>query len=133
MLKDLIPMLNVSDIDASLEFYQGALDFEIVSDPQAVEQWRWATIRSGRTELMLAQTESPPVLDQDRDPHADARWPVIFYFYPDDVTELYAGLVAQAYKPTPLIDTIYGMREFSLRDPDGHLLSFGEDIDGEQE
>ena len=131
-LKNLIPMLNVSDIEASLYFYRGALAFKVVSDPQAVKQWRWATIRSGWTELMLSQTETGCGLIKAVDPQSDTRWPAIFYFYPDDVARLYAQVIAAGYNPTPIKDTIYGMREFSLQDPDGHLLSFGEDIDAEQ-
>jgi uncharacterized glyoxalase superfamily protein PhnB len=126
-LKNLIPMLNVSDIEASLEFYREALDFKLVSNPDAVQEWRWATIRSGWTELMLSQTKSPPTPVADNDPHANTTWPVIFYFYPDDVARLYAQVIARGYKPTPLQVTIYRMREFSLTDPDGHMLSFGQD------
>ena len=133
MLKNLIPMLNVRDIEASLEFYSSALGFEVVSNPNVIKQWRWATIRAGQTELMLSQTETPPALKQGSDPQQDTHWPAIFYFYPDDVTRLYADVVARGYKPTALVDTIYGMREFSLTDPDGHMLSFGEDLDDEQQ
>ena len=35
-LRNLIPMLNVSDIEASLEFYRDALDFKVVSNAAAV-------------------------------------------------------------------------------------------------
>ena len=126
-LKNLIPMLNVSDIEASLEFYREALDFKLVSNLDAVRKWRWATIRSGWTELMLSQTDSPPTHVADNDPHASTAWPVIFYFYPDDVARLYAQVIASGYQPTPLQVTIYRMREFSLVDPDGHMLSFGQD------
>lgn len=42
----LIPMLNVSNIKASLEFY-AKLGFSIVSDPEKVDQWRWASISRG--------------------------------------------------------------------------------------
>jgi glyoxylase I family protein len=128
-LKNLIPMLNVSDINASLDFYREAFDFEVVSDPSAVREWRWATIRSGWTEMMLSQTESPPRPVAGKDPHAATAWPVIFYFYPDDVERLYAQVISRGFEPTPLKDTIYGMREFSLPDPDGHMLSFGQDRD----
>ncbi len=128
-LQQLIPMLNVADIDTSLDFYRRALGFEIVSDPSVVSEWRWATIRSGATELMLSETESPPSLANGIDPHANTAWPVIFYFYPDNVSELHAGVVAAGFSPTNVIVTIYGMREFSLQDPDGHMLSFGEDAD----
>ena len=128
-LKNLIPMLNVSDIEASLDFYRDAFDFDVVSDPGAVREWHWATIRSGWTEMMLSQTETPPQANIGQDPHAATAWPVIFYFYPDDVERLYAQVISRGFKPTQLKDTIYGMREFSLQDPDGHMLSFGQDAD----
>ena len=126
-LKNLIPMLNVSDINGSLSFYEQALGFKVVSDPKAVEEWRWATIRSGETELMLSETETDVGLKSPIDPQESTHWPSIFYFYPDSVSQLYEHIKRCGYVPTPLIDTIYGMKEFSIQDPDGHMLSFGED------
>ena len=126
-LKHLVPMLNVSNIDDSLDFYQQACGFEVVSDPAAVRDWRWASIRSGYTELMLSESGQAAVETKISDPHVDSNWPAIFYFYPDDVVGLYAYVIAQGFKPTPLVVTTYGMREFSLIDPDGHVLSFGQD------
>ena len=128
-LQQLIPMLNVSNIEASLEFYRNTLGFEIVSDPDMVGDWRWATIRSGNTELMLSESRSEPDAGKITDPHVDTSWPVIFYFYPDDVAALHAKVLAGGFEPTALEVTHYGMREFSLTDPDGHLLSFGQDAD----
>ena len=45
-------MLNVSNLEASLAFYESALNFEVVSAKEALTEWRWGTIRSGDTELM---------------------------------------------------------------------------------
>ncbi|MBT2989091.1 MAG: VOC family protein [Candidatus Thiodiazotropha sp. (ex Ctena orbiculata)] len=126
-LKSLIPMLNVSNIAKSLEFYENALGFQVVSDPKAVEEWRWATIRSGNTELMLSETETNIGLEAPIDPQESTKWPVIVYFYPDSVVQLYQHVENCGYLPTPLITTFYGMKEFSIQDPDGHMLSFGED------
>ena len=126
-LKNLIPMLNVNDIKTSLGFYESALDFKVVSDPSAVEEWRWATIRSGETEIMLSESETDLGLVKKIDPHECTTWPVIFYFYPDNVTQLYQHIKDCGYHPTSLTTTIYGMKEFSIQDPDGHMLSFGED------
>ena len=128
-LQRLIPMLNVSDIENSLSFYSDALGFKVVSDPKAVEEWRWATIQSGNTELMLSETETDIGLERPIDPQKSTQWPTIFYFYPDNVKQLHDHIVKRGYKPTPLINTIYGMREFSIQDPDGHMLSFGEDAE----
>ena len=128
-LTRLIPMLNVSNIDKSVGFYREALGFEVVSDPALVSEWRWATIRSGDVELMLSETGSAPGLRTTVDPHANTSWPVIFYFYPDDVSALFAEVIRKGYQSTPLEVTHYGMLEFSLQDPDGHVLSFGQDAD----
>lgn len=128
-LKNMIPMLNISNIEQSLAFYSDAFGFEVVSDPAAVQEWRWATIRSGNTELMLAETETPPDLKKDIDPQATISWPMILYVYPDDVVQLHTHLTGLGFQPTDLITTIYGMREFSIQDPDGHMLSFGQDAD----
>ena len=126
-LKNLVPTLNISDIEASLEFYREALGFDVVSDPAAVREWRWATIRSGYTERMLSEARHAPPADKSTGPRDDSDWPVIFYFYPDDVVALYAQVIAQGFEPNPLEATFYGMREFSLTDPDGQVLSFGQD------
>ena len=128
-LKQLIPMLNVLDINTSLDFYQRALGFEIVSDPKAIDEWCWATIRSGQTELMLAETGHAEKQVRKIDPQQDSSWPVLFYFYPDNVAQLHQHVLSLGLPATPIITTIYGMKEFSLQDPDGHVLSFGEDAE----
>ena len=129
-LKRLCAMLNVSDIHKSLDFYNKALGFEVVSDKEAVNEWKWASIRSGETELMISETGCAPALEQNIDPQKSVAWPAIYYFYPENVTELHQHIVSCGYKPTDIKDTIYGMKEFSIQDPDGHMLSFGEDAAG---
>ena len=123
----LTPMLNVSDIEASLAFYRDALGFDVVSPEELVSEWRWATIRAGAVELMLSESGGETGLKKDIDPHADVSWPSILYFYPEDLDALHARVVAAGCRPTALEVMHYGMREFSLQDPDGHMLSFGED------
>lgn len=126
-------MLNVSNLESSLVFYEEALGFEVVSPPEGIQEWRWATIRSGETELMLSETEHELGLEKGTNPQESISWPAIFYFYPDNVTDLYNHVVTQGFQPTPLESTFYGMKEFSLQDPDGHMLSFGQDVETVQE
>ena len=128
MLKNLIPMLNVSNIEKSLQFYENAFGFKVVSAPTSVKEWRWATIRSGHTELMLSESSCQLNLRKGIDPHKETDWPTIFYFYSDDVTELYEHVRSCDYPTTPLEETFYGMHEFSVQDPDGHMLSFGQNL-----
>ncbi len=130
-LTKLIPMLNVSNLEASLDFYQRSLNFQVVSPKEALEEWRWGVIRSGDTELMLSETQTDLGLTRNIDPEHDTSWPTIFYFYPDDIESLYEHVTRSGFKATPLVVTFYGMKEFSLQDPDGHLLTFGQDVDEE--
>ncbi len=126
-LQQLVPMLKVSDIHRSLQFYRQVAGFERVSSTEALEKWNWAEIKSGDVVLMLAQgcddAESSGTDDDDES------WPAIFYFYPDDVEALYEQVKGLDCEVDELDTTFYGMKEFSVRDPDGHLLSFGQEVE----
>jgi len=128
-VKQLIPMLNVSDIQRSLAFYQDIAGFELISPPETVTEWEWAHLRANQAQLMLSGSGGPPPVPESPKQEEHENWPVIFYFYPDDVAALHAGLIRQGYRPSPLRVTFYGMKEFDLYDPDGHLLSFGQETD----
>jgi catechol 2,3-dioxygenase-like lactoylglutathione lyase family enzyme len=54
-IKRLTPMLNVSDIERSLDFYRKIAGFELVSPREALDQWRWAAIKSGDCALILSE------------------------------------------------------------------------------
>jgi uncharacterized glyoxalase superfamily protein PhnB len=126
-IKRMTPMLNVADIERSLRFYQEIADFNLRSPREAVEQWRWGHIQSGDCELMLSEAGGPaPQLSPTDGPEEDG-WPVIYYFYPEDVVALHAELHEKGFAVSDLRVTFYGMKEFELRDPDGHLLWFGQE------
>ena len=131
-LTQLIPMLNISNLEASLDFYEKALGFKVVSSKEDLKEWHWGIIRSGDTELMLCETHTDLGLAKDIDLERDDSWPVIFYFYPDDIEELHRHITGNGYQTTPLEVKFYGMKEFSMQDPDGHVLTFGQDVDEEK-
>jgi uncharacterized glyoxalase superfamily protein PhnB len=128
-LKRLTPMLNVADIERSLSFYQAIAGFELVSSRDALEQWRWAHIRAGDCELMLSESGGPANPGAPVDTSEDDGWPAIYYFYPEDVTALYGEIRRQGLQASDLRVTFYGMKEFELRDPDGHILWFGQETE----
>ena len=46
-----------------------------------------------------------------------------------NVDDIYAGMVSRgAVIEHPLVDNPYGMRDFSIVDPDGNRYTFGTDI-----
>ena len=50
------------------------------------------------------------------------------YFHCDDVDALAAEIAGQGYRAKGPVDTVYGMRELTLRDPAGNLLCFGQEL-----
>lgn len=126
-MKRMTPMLNVADVERSLRFYQEIAGFDLRSPREAVEHWRWAYIQSADCELMLSESGGPtPQLSPTNGPDEDG-WPVIYYFYPEDVVALHADLQEKGFAVSDLRVTFYGMKEFEVRDPDGHLLWFGQE------
>jgi uncharacterized glyoxalase superfamily protein PhnB len=63
------------------------------------------------------------------DPSEDEGWPAIYYYYPEDVVALPAEVKRKASPESDLRVTFYGMKEFEVRDPDGHILWFGQGTD----
>ncbi len=127
-LRQMVPMLNVADIHRSLNFYKEIAGFELISGQEELEQWKWAEIRSGQVVLMLAQSG---YLGEKSDPVAleEESWPAVFYYYPEDVEQIHTHIKALGYEVGELSVTFYGMKEFSLRDPDGHHLTFGQEAE----
>ncbi|MBF2098219.1 MAG: VOC family protein [Gloeomargaritaceae cyanobacterium C42_A2020_066] len=122
--RGMTPMLNVTNLERSLAFYQAVAGLTQISSAEALNQWRWAYLQAGDMGLMLCESGGPP---RPADANRRDAWEVIYYFYPTDVVALHTRLHAEGYAVSELRDTFYGMREFELRDPDGHLLWFGQE------
>jgi uncharacterized glyoxalase superfamily protein PhnB len=78
---------------------------------------------------MLSESGGPEPRAEQIDPSQHEGWPAIYYFYPDSVVEVHADLKRQAFQVSNLRVTFYGMKEFDVRDPDGHILWFGQATD----
>ena len=117
-------MIAVSNIQLSLDFYTEKLGFELVSPQDQVKEWKWFTVRRDQVEIMVTQTENGNLLK----PGEEDYFSCILYFYPDNIDELYQEYKDKKLELSALDTTFYGMKEFSLRDPDRHLLSFGQDV-----
>ena len=49
----------------------------------------------------------------------------------DDADALRGAVATAGWPVTECADRFYGLREFEVVDPDGHILLFGHDLDGE--
>ena len=127
-LNDVIPMLLCDNVPESLAFYTEVLGFEIVSRFDDIGKTGWASIRNGTVQLMLASPDQKPAPVK-----VDGQYPqMIFYFYPADVVALRESVLAKGCNASELRVTFYGMKEFDMLDPSGHVLWFGQETDEDQ-
>ena len=109
----LIPMLPVSSMPASIEFYQ-KLGFSV---EQRNDSWSWA---------MLCFDECRLMVDQSINPDPGARRPSVLYLYPDNIFEYHKQVRRNGVAAPDLDVTFYGMTEFRIDDPDGNRLWIGQ-------
>jgi catechol 2,3-dioxygenase-like lactoylglutathione lyase family enzyme len=121
-LTGLRPMLAVTDLRRTMAFYE-RLGFRIAGvfgDPEPV----WCELVRDNVAMMF---NAPPRERVERDVPAKSRDYQVFYFNPSDVAALHAAWKAAGLPVTDLRVTIYRMKEFELRDPDGYWLWFGQE------
>jgi catechol 2,3-dioxygenase-like lactoylglutathione lyase family enzyme len=112
-LDQIIPMLPVKHLPASIEFYEG-LGFNVENRNDA---WGWAMLRCGECRLMI---------DQSINTHPEAPRQSVLYLYPDDIVQYHENVRANGIDVPDLEVTFYGITEFRLEDPDGNRLWIGQ-------
>ena len=115
-----MPVLQVSDVKRSEAFYCDKLGFR--SHGAWGEGPDFAIVQHGRVTIALDRTrDGGPV-------PTNQYWAA--YVYVEDADAL-CGEVSRA--GVEIVrgpeDMPYGLRDFDIRDPDGHLLAFGHDLD----
>lgn len=108
------PVLTVPDVAATADFYRSVLGF--TTDP-GTESPDYCVVWRDNAALHLTQgTQAPPG--------------VRIFFWVRDVNTLYDEVTARkAEIDVPIGTRPYGVRDFSIRDPNGVTLVFGQDWD----
>jgi lactoylglutathione lyase len=123
-IRELVPLLFVQDITASVAFYVDQLGFTLAAKWEPNGKLAWCRVARDGSAIMLQQAE-------DEDGPAEGRGRGIgFYFNCDSVDAIYAefsgrGLVLKQPKVT-----YYGEKQINLRDPDGYSLCFQSSVKG---
>ena len=115
-LTALAPILWTKDLPASIAFYRSLLGFECASQTEA-----WACLKKDDVELMLSSPNA-------HEPFDKIHFTGSFYFRPDNVTAVWEQLKDKVSIVYPLQEFDYGMREFAIRDNNGYILQFGEEL-----
>ena len=123
----LTPLISVWDMPTSLAFYRDVLGFtvffaspEVVAAEGRFSHYMW--LKFGQADIMLntqydsneRPTQPPPHTPKD----------AIFYIHCSDVDLAYRELIARGLQTAPLMLAGYGLKLFSVKDPDGHTIVF---------
>lgn len=125
MLKSVTPMLAVRDLPATRAFYVDRLGFECVGEFEVGGRLVWCHVRREGANLMF---NSPPASEFDAGNPGDKRFQ-IYYVHVTDVAGLHGVWKAAGVPVSDLRVTVYQMKEFEVRDPEGHWVWFGEATD----
>ena len=120
---DMIAMLICDDVQDSIAFYTENLGFSVIDRMDTVGKSGWASIRYGSVQLMLASHDYIPQQQKSEGRYSQA----MYYFFPEDVQSLHADLQQRGLSVSELTARFYGMTEFEMLDPSGHVLVFGQD------
>jgi predicted enzyme related to lactoylglutathione lyase len=112
-----MPVLDCTDMARSLAFYKDTLGFDarVWGDPPD-----FAILQRGTVTIGLAACRGKAAVSRN--------W--IAYVYVADADALYAEFNTHgAGLVEPPVDKPYNCRDFTIDDPDGHLIAFGHTLD----
>ncbi len=121
------PNLVVSDIARSTAFYRDVLGFSIKQTVPDAAPYVFVWLERDQVPLFLndaraAAGDLPLVADRAFGGTA------ALFIVVTDVDDLHASVAPHAPVVMELKTQFYGMREFAVTDPDGHILTFAERV-----
>lgn len=130
-MKRIVPHLFVADAERSITYYTDKLGFT----PAFVQRdddgrANFAILRRDQMELMVGEEHEKAATDADA-PAAEAGETgpkLVLYVEMDDVAAFYAAKRRSLKIVRPIADTVWGTREFWVRDPDGFVISMFEEL-----
>ena len=118
------PMLKTRDLTGTIAFYTKTLNFTVANRMDGDDgNPYWCCLRSGGATVMFYSMDS---LDAPPGPPSMTG---VLYFNPADVRALWTELKDKAAVEWELQEMGYGMLEFAIRDCNGYILSFGQEVD----
>ena len=123
-IKKLTPVLLVPEIEPCLKFWVDRLGFEKTIEVPEGSTLGFVTLQKGAVELMY-QTYSSVEKDSPSALQGIQRGPTFLYV---EVENLDATLAAMKGVPLAMEvrTTFYGAKEFGVKDPAGHAITFAE-------
>ncbi len=120
-----VPLLQVSNLPESLEYYGSVLGFEIVDVWPDAQDARWAHVQRDDTRFVL----TIDLGTSDRPFIAEKGNGVVLYVVVDDIEAAYGDLQERGAIIVQDMVTFGGRRQFSIGELNGYVLAFTESFD----
>ncbi len=118
-LRSLIPVLDVRDVERSIEFYCDVLGFTVSDKVTWGGQTEWALLSNDNVQLMLCAAQEQDTEEITRTGEG------VFFLHHENLESLLAYLGAKGYdQQSSILQPQRSGRDFFLRDPDGYVLWF---------
>lgn len=126
-LNSLSPNLIAANVNRSVDFYTRELGFTLVASVPETGTYNWAMVQRDTVTMMFQTLES---IHEDMPSLKITGKGSIgtFFIKMKGIDQLYAALNGKVEIPLDMRTTFYGMKEFAVKDPDGYLLVFAEDM-----
>ena len=125
--KKLTPNLLVANVERSLAFYVDTLGFARGMTVPDASPFLFASVTSGGVEIFFNDAAAAV-----KEYPAFAGKPIgatgTMYIELEGVEALHERIKSRVTITIPLVTQFYGMREFSILDPDGYVITFAERV-----
>jgi uncharacterized glyoxalase superfamily protein PhnB len=112
----LAPMLQTNNMESTIQWYQSVLGFSIEAQS---DDKSWCSLTRDDAALMLSHEDHP----------ATANDAVTLYIYTDDAAGLWNSIKDRCKAEWGPEQAPYGMLEFAIKDPNGYLICFGQEVE----
>ena len=118
------PYFPVSDVERSVKFYEQTLGFRC--EYSAGTPLQFAICSRDDLAIMFRRVSAPELITPNE--KQGGTWDA--FFWVNDAKALHAEFNAKGVDIVygPLIQEAYQMKEFAIRDCDGHVLGFGQSL-----
>lgn len=123
-MQEIISNFMTDDMSATLSFYRDVLGFKVTNSVPDEEPYTWVSLGKDKGSIMFQTRES---LNNDFGVWADDPLgaTINLYIIVEDIKALYSQVQGKAELVKELNKTFYNMQEFTIKDNNGYVLTFG--------
>jgi catechol 2,3-dioxygenase-like lactoylglutathione lyase family enzyme len=122
----LTPNLVVSDLPRNLTFYSDTLGFEVVATHPEAAPFVFVWLRRGQVNVFLNDASTVQGEAANGAHYRPGPGGVALYVHMKGIDAYHDALARSVTVIEPLATRFYGMREFTIVDPEGVVITFAE-------